>query len=378
MLDLATGDHTNRATTSSDCTGIDHNLIIWGPSAGLKALPKEFLEGLNRFDKFDRLTSLSLGLDALQPGHTNGNLRRADRFDFCRTQIVDTVLRSVARCNISSLRSLTLLNFPCRPQHALLATPHFLSLLRQLQELTICVSLWSEEEEPIQVWDCMKVFFQEFSRTWLQPLSRLTTLDLSMKGYYWGYSPRVDFRRTTLPHIRKLRIAYFTFSHNWQLDWLSSLQALENLVLDSCAIITHVFSHHHLDDEGYPRNETPASVDQAVASMLAQYPVYLYRTRWSDYFTRLATTLIHLKGFLALNDSLKSVAERQDVSPASWFRMVQTQYLCYVHGNWLTTDSLIQRQVITGAFTPREQLQADREALKELLAAVAKRNNVRV
>ena len=110
-----------------------------------------------------------------------------------------------------------------------------------------------------------------------------------MNRYNWGYSPRVDFRSITLLYIKKLRIVCFTFSHDWQLDWLSSLKTLEQLVLDSCAIITHVFSHQPLNHESYLTNETPVCFKQAIDLTWDGLPVYLYMTRWSDYFNTLPT-----------------------------------------------------------------------------------------
>ena len=342
----------------------------------MEALPNEVQWGLNGFDKFDTLASLTLILDVLQPGHTNGNLRRADRFDLCRTSIVDTVLWSLTRCNISSLRSLTLINFPCRPHHALLATLHLTSLLKRLQDFSIHVSLWSEQEEPIDVWDSMKVFLKDFSRTWIEPLSSVTSLNLSMNGYLWGYNPRVDFRSATLPHIKKLEMTYFTFSHDWQLQWLSNLQTLESLVLDSCAIITHAYSRQHLDDDGYPMDGTCTSYEEAIRLMYQFPPVYFYGRKWSDYFRTFATTLVHLKSCRILDDRMDPCEESYDISCAASAHEVQTQYLSFIHGNWLTTGGLIEAQVITDGFDAKEQLKRDRDALKELLGAIEKRSPV--
>ena len=188
-------------------------------------------------DKFEKLVSLSIVWDVLQPGHTNGNPHRADKFELYRTQVFETVLWKLLKC--STLRVLRLTNLPCRPPDALLETYYFASLLAQLQELSICVSIWDEEEELRQVWGSMRAFFRDFPRLWLEPLSNITHLDLSMRNYRWGYNPRVDFRGMKLPYIQELRLGCFMFSHDWQMEWLSTLKTLKSLSLDKCSIVTH-------------------------------------------------------------------------------------------------------------------------------------------
>ena len=143
----------------------------------------------------------------------------------------------------------------------------------------------------------MANFFQDFSQLWLKPPSNnLTDLDLSMRGYLWGYHPRVDFRGIELPHIRSLRLEFFTFSHDWQLEWLSTLQSLSNLVLENCPIISHVYLLHEPDQEGYPTNEVFVRDDQIPEGFSRGF-LYRYTTTWNRYFDVFTASLGNLVSF---------------------------------------------------------------------------------
>ena len=174
------------------------------------------------------------------------------------------------------------------------------------------------------------MIFLEF---WIQPLSSVTSLDLSMKYYYWGYNLRVDFRNTTLPNIKELRITYFTFSHHWQLEWLSNLETLERLILDSCAIVTHAYSRQHLDADGYPTHGTSIPFEEATRLLYLYPPVYLYGIKWSEYFNTFATTLIRLKSLHIVDDRMNPERESHDVSRASLAHKVYPQYLTFIYGD---------------------------------------------
>ena len=76
--------------------GIDRNGILFGSSIGLELLPIDVARALTCFGKFGKLASLSIVLDILEPCHTNGNFKRAEKFDHYRTIMIDSVLKSMS------------------------------------------------------------------------------------------------------------------------------------------------------------------------------------------------------------------------------------------------------------------------------------------
>lgn len=85
-----------------------------------------------------------------------------------------------------------------------------------------------------------------------------------------------------------------------------------------------------------------------------------------------------LRYFRIVNGDINSGADGHRVRPGPTSYMDRTRYLCFLHGNWRTTESLIRRHVVSNALTFEEQSKADLDALNGLLGAVAKRNRGRV
>ncbi|KAF7554884.1 hypothetical protein G7Z17_g2602 [Cylindrodendrum hubeiense] len=79
--------------------------------------------------------------------------------------------------------------------------------------------------------------FENLPGTWLSPVAaNLTVLSLYFHEY-WGWFPKMDFRLVgSLPHLKVLALGKYTFSHEWQVDWMASL-GLEELYLDDCYIL---------------------------------------------------------------------------------------------------------------------------------------------
>ncbi|CAH0057676.1 unnamed protein product [Clonostachys solani] len=77
--------------------------------------------------------------------------------------------------------------------------------------------------------------------TWIMPSAAANLKELSLYSHeYWGWFPKLDLRDLgELPNLRILALGQYTFSHQWQVDWLASLQ-LEELYLDHCAVLHQV------------------------------------------------------------------------------------------------------------------------------------------
>lgn len=103
--------------------------------------------------------------------------------------------------------------------------------------------------------------------TWVMPSAAANLKELSLYSHeYWGWFPKLDLRDLGgLPNLKILALGHYTFSHQWQVDWLASLN-LEELYLDHCAVLHQVetwegwvdgSSAYTEEDDG---NNTPVSV----------------------------------------------------------------------------------------------------------------------
>ncbi|KAH9225019.1 hypothetical protein DL95DRAFT_378681, partial [Leptodontidium sp. 2 PMI_412] len=82
-------------------------------------------------------------------------------------------------------------------------------------------------------------FFDELAETWLKPAQpNLTSLTLHA-DVLWGYIPECDLRSVHFPNLRKLELGLYTFSHDWQLDWICSHTTLQVLIMDRCSIVSY-------------------------------------------------------------------------------------------------------------------------------------------
>ena len=225
------------------------------------------------------------------------------------------------------------------------------------------------------MWEKSVEFYRDFSKTWLEPLSEnVTYLDLAGNAQFWGYHPRIDFRDATFSKVKRLRLACFTFSNKWHLQWLLSLQSLTGIWLETCVILTHAFFPHKPDEEGYPTAEVVFPINEITAE-LSQVPVYRYRTGWNRYLDAFADSLSQLNSFVIrfngfVDDSLLG-AEGSD-------RLVKQRYHSFYYGDMRPTEWRFPGQPIVGDLLPKEQLKADEDALERLWNAISKRRTVRV
>jgi hypothetical protein len=142
------------------------------------------------------------------------------------------------------------------------------------------------------------VFFEFLPDTWLsQRISdNLTVLSLYACDY-WGWFPKMDFRSMKFPQLKVLALGHYVFSHEWQIDWISSIgrgdggEGLRELYLDDCPILFQAYQATPLDesDPGYP----------ALDTVLAREgdEIYKYTMRWSHILSRWATSMGGLREF---------------------------------------------------------------------------------
>ncbi|KAF2140322.1 uncharacterized protein K452DRAFT_54123 [Aplosporella prunicola CBS 121167] len=217
-------------------------------------------------------------------------------------------------------------------------------------------------------------FMDEFPRIWLQPLA--TTKNLSRlflySDAYFGFCPKLELRGIHFPNIQTLALGGFTFSHDWQLDWLVSHKAtLKNLYLDNCALIYQAIIYSTVDAEGYFKDIVRPDFAAAPRDSWRNYP-----RRWWWCFDRFRTEL-HLRNFCIGygpwqqrgRDPVEEV-ENMEIS------LVPNRYVCFDEGiePYQYTDkpvSVLKRD--DGRPVSWEPPQCDREdkdALLRLLKAI--------
>ncbi|KAI8718048.1 F-box domain-containing protein [Fusarium sp. LHS14.1] len=83
--------------------------------------------------------------------------------------------------------------------------------------------------------------FESLPYTWLRPSIATNLRLLSLYCHEpWGWFPKMDFRLVGagdgMPNLKVLALGNYTFSHEWQVEWVGSL-GIEKLYLDGCAIL---------------------------------------------------------------------------------------------------------------------------------------------
>ena len=215
-------------------------------------------------------------------------------------------------------------------------------------------------------------FYARLPRLWIMPASQtLTVLHLSADAP-WGWYPKIDLRGIHFPHLKDLMLSRFTFSHDWQMDWLlNHSRSLKRLSLTKCAILDHATStRQHFDSEGYPlRRETGREGPQVMGS-------YQYQKRWSDYFESFASFLPSLQSFSLLASGLAARdTYHQDVLDDKIVRASRA------HDRYLKYTSVRYTPLFNrwGGYSnfgsgQMKQDEEDPRALRELLAVIRWRN----
>lgn len=157
------------------------------------------------------------------------------------------------------IRTLTITKLPRCATH-ITESEAFATLIRGLQTLKVSFLAAPRYETtgvPIVPMEDVGIY-ASVPDTWLTKSVNLSCLELSANGP-WGFHPRLDFRKVYFPHLRKLGLGGFAFSHDWQLRWiLSHASHLRILYLTNCTIQRLACIHRHdMDSEGYPLGQGP-------------------------------------------------------------------------------------------------------------------------
>lgn len=282
------------------------------------------------------------------------------------------------------LYRLSIENLQSQREPRVTTTPGFLELIRDISTLELGIHTLADymssprtREMSIETWS----FYSELPQVWLAPASQfLEKLHLSADGP-WGWYPKVDLRGVYVPHLRDLALIRYTFSHDWQLQWLSDhAGSLERLVLTKCAILDNATStNHYFDSEGYPYDVEYEKIYPLVKGS------HVHKKRWSHYFKAIADSLPNLGSFSILDHDQPKLLDQEaaQISRARYHSVLDQRYLKYRSGDYLSlfghphgtyeeARTFMRRE---GEMTQQDE--EDERALRELLAAIQRRNSTR-
>ncbi|KUJ23629.1 uncharacterized protein LY89DRAFT_664032 [Mollisia scopiformis] len=195
-----------------------------------------------------------------------------------REDVLRTLFETLDK--ISKLRSLSIKHLQNYNDERILSLPAFASVLSRISDLKLKIVTESDFPSPQSGWNIRQLysFFEELPDTWLKHtqdnLSSLT-LDVDIE---WGYMPVCNFRSLFFPRLKKLKLANYVFTHDWQLDWILSHETLEELVLTDCAIVNYMHVYEPLDAENCPLEPT---------NDFGDVRGWEYPRRWSEMFTKI-------------------------------------------------------------------------------------------
>ncbi|KAH7407304.1 hypothetical protein BKA64DRAFT_411919 [Cadophora sp. MPI-SDFR-AT-0126] len=193
---------------------------------------------------------------------------------------------------IPNLRSLSIKNLQNWNDKGLMSSTKFKSTLARISELRLKIITEYCAASPDAAWSYPELytFFSDLGETWLRPAQQnLTSLALHC-DIFWGYIPKCDLRSIHFPNLKKLELGNWTFSHDWQVEWICSHTTLDVLIMDDCSIVSYTRSYRPIDGEGYLLNPP------YVRSTGELYKLY-HTQRWSQIFAEFETRLPNLKTF---------------------------------------------------------------------------------
>ena len=204
-----------------------------------------------------------------------------------RTRILSTLLTSLANTKHPTpyFQTLSVVGVAGHNYKEIVAHPKFFSVFERIR----CLNLQFMSKK-FEMTARPHLFFGEFTSAWFAPvIANLTTLELLSESY-WGYTPKIDLSQLLFPCLRVLALCKYTFSHDWQLEWITKHgEKLEKLYLYDCPIVTHTRIFGNFDNDGYPIG--------AVQPGLSDPQTRNYPATWSQYLGEMTHSLQELQMF---------------------------------------------------------------------------------
>ena len=287
------------------------------------------------------------------------------------------VFQSLPRFRFSrdNMRRLSIENLPTQFWPALTSSRNSFQGLRNIHTLEVSINTFEQSPHSPAM-----SFYDQLPHFWLAPLAQsLRTLHLSANTP-WGWYPKVDLRGVYFLYLEDLMLARFTFSHDWQLQWLSDhADSLKRLRLIECAILDHATStRQYFCDEGYPLRRERRGTATRVRGF------HSHEKRWSHYFKAIETCLPRLRSFSLLPvDHVIRCTNRQavfdqEIAPIrNAHRYLKYRSISYspLFGNGIEFTDVAQNKLLYRGKKER-QGEEDEQALRELLFVIEQRNSV--
>ncbi|KAM0548153.1 hypothetical protein ACHAPJ_010074 [Fusarium lateritium] len=179
--------------------------------------------------------------------------------------------------------------------------PEFTTIMSGVRTLRLDVAQRKDPTIPatsmtaVQVPNQSHEMFTQLPHTWLslQVAANLQVLSLYYESW-WGWLPNVDFRLIGggegMPKLRTLALGHFVFSHQWQVDWITSL-SLKELYLEECAVLAQ-----YLD---YPTPQEGHGTDGHESSNVTHFvgEMELNSLRWRSILFQIRSSMPTLRVF---------------------------------------------------------------------------------
>ncbi|KAJ3542688.1 hypothetical protein NM208_g3956 [Fusarium decemcellulare] len=269
--------------------------------------PVTFMSALPYVRFFEKVTAIHLRFNEIQIDERM--VREMRMYHDAKLDYSDEDF-GISQEQVLPLRELTISNLADFPEFNLYGSDAFERVisLPSLVDLRLYVATESNDAEPESAVHYLEKyeFFENLSSSWLsgEICQNLTTLSLFYRDY-WGWFPKFDFRcirgDPPLPQLKVLALGKYVFTHDWQIDWFSSIgqkngsNGLEELYLDDCPILFEArqFGPFDARSPGYPNYY----VITEVIYDPEEPEEHEYSLRWHHMLSQWSTSMKGLKVF---------------------------------------------------------------------------------
>jgi len=175
----------------------------------------------------------------------------------------------------------------------------FKAVLSRLDTLELQIATEYVDAAPetsIELEEVHTFFGIDLKQYWLRPVQhQLVHLKLYARETYWGYLPFFDPQDLHFPALKHLALGNYSFTHDWQLDWiLSHAETLQSLVLDDCPIVHACRIYPACGPDRMPPDYKTFN---KYTANIGPDSEWVYGSRWHDYFRRMRDGLPELRHF---------------------------------------------------------------------------------
>jgi len=324
--------------------------------------------------RFQRLLSITISFGIDLGGHFE---EMAKAYDSNRTINFQTriLLRLVSALSNAIyitpyFRTLCIVGVANHDCAALIIHPKFCSVFERLRGLKLH---FVTDELRFREWGSPHLFFGDCTPAWFAPfMSNLTTLELLSESY-WGYWPRIDLTPLFFPRLQVLALGKYTFTHTWQLKWVTKHGNLRKLYLYDCPIVSRIHLLHDFDKDGYPISGPGSNPNGP--ERVREYPA-----TWANYLDEIRKSLLELQVFnITHENDLERRVSQPNVNRRQYFEtyeyMKNTSFSVSRYLEWDASQRWTQWNTYFGA--SRNSFRGDFGALESLLHTVKSRRRIK-